>query len=448
MIEEEPLIRKEELEYLRIKLLAQYDKSDKEKNGNMELNTHKKNYILLAKKLTDLIQDQRKYGNAYTYKSIGTSQLMAFIHDTNQGDPKSFLVEACYQYIYGEKRKHFFQSREGKELLDAWKSTVDEGVWVAEIVKKREIMEENTVIPPQIVEKTVEKPTETKPFWVRHIKVISLLLLSVLGFSLFMTYKYYNKYQLEHLWAMPTMEEEMVLKNRMTFVNDAGFQDIVLGCIHSIETQYENLTKGGVKSSISDELIYYKNEKNSEELSLMSYHFYTGFASWWSPNPLTQGIQDTVHQLFDNLVDSSFIKPKNSNADNPKEPFYVKKFLKVNQDEFLPVSVFILFKNPSTELIIRYPPFKEDKNHLDQYVLKNRQWFNDAYGTEKYTTDRNSKIQWNLKDNKGQTIPVGLSKPFLSVRTGTPLHRVLWFKIPSKSSDSILFCVNMILNNE
>ena len=287
----------------------------------------------------------------------------------------------------------------------------------------------------------------TKPFWVRYIKVIAAVSMAILGLSLYTTYKFYNKYQLEHLWAMPTIEEEIVLKNRMTFINDAAFQHIILDCIYSIERQYDSLSEGRIKSNISNELIYYQNEKNSEELSLMSYHFYTGFASWWSPYPLTKGIQDTVHSLFDNLVDSSFIKPKNSNADNPKEPFYVKKFLKVNQEEFLPVSIFVLFKNPSTELIIRYPPFKEDKNHLDQYVLKTRQWFNDAYGTEKYTVDRNSKIQWTWKNSKGQTIPIGLSKPFLSVRTGTPLHRVLWFKIPSKNGDSILFCVNMILNN-
>ena len=325
---------------------------------------------------------------------------------------------------------------------------MDEGVLVAETVKNKEIQAENTIIPLESVEKVAELPIEAKPFWLRYIKEIALISLSILGFSLYTTYKYYNKYQLEHLWAMPTIEEETTLKNRMTFVNDAAFQDIVLGCIHAIETQYDSLSKGVVKSTISNELIYYKNEKNSEELSLMSYHFYTGFASWWSTYPLTQGIQDTVHQLFDNLVDSSFIKPKNSNADNPKEPFYVKKFLKVNQEEFLPVSIFVLFKNPKTELIVRYPPFKEDKNHLDQYVLKTRQWFNDAYGTEKSTTDRNSKIQWTFKNNEGKIIPVGLSKPFLSVRTGTPLHRVLWFKIPSKSGDSILFCVNMILNNK
>ncbi len=447
-MEEDILITKDELEYLRSRLLAQYDKTDKEKNDGLELNTHKKNYILLAKKLTDLIQDQRKYGATYTYKSIGTSQLIAFIYDTNQGKPKDFLVEACYQYIYGEKRKYFFQSREGKDLLESWKNTLTEGVSITETIKNKALEAESAFVQPEIVKTKTAEVVAVKPFWLRYIKAIALMSLSILGLSLYMTYKFYNKYQLEHLWAMPTIEEEMVLKNRMTFINDAAFQNIVLDCIHSIETQYEILLKGQIKTNISNELIYYQNEKNSEELSLMSYHFYTGFASWWSPYPLTQGIQDTVHSLFDNLVDSSFIKPKNSNADNPKEPFYVKKFLKVNQDEFLPVSIFTLFKNPSTELIIRYPPFKEDKNHLDQYVLKTRQWFNDAYGMEKYTTDRNSKIQWTWKNSKGQTIPVGLSKPFLSVRTGTPLHRVLWFKIPSKSNDSILFCVNMILNNK
>ncbi len=445
---DDTLITNEELDYLRARLLAQYDKMDKVLNDGLELNTHKKNYILLAKKLTDLIQDQSKYGNTYMYKNIGTSQLIAFIYDTNQGKPKEFLIEACYQYIHGEKRKYFFQNREGKDLLEVWKNTLSEEVSTTEMVRNKAIETENTFAQPPIIETKIAEVVEVKPFWLRHIKAIALILLSILGFSLYMTYKFYNKYQLEHLWAMPSIEEELVLKNRMTFVQDATFQQVVLSCINSIETQYEKLSMGQVKSDISNELIYYKNEKNSEELSLMSYHFYTGFASWWSLSPVTGGLKDTVHTLFDNLVDSSFIMPKNHNEDNPKDPFYVKKFLKVNQTEFLPVSLFTVFTNGSTELIVRYPPFKEDKNHLDRYVLKNRQWFTDAYGNDKYTVDRNSKIQWTFKDNKGQTIPVGLSKPFLSVRTGTPLHRVLWFKIPTQTKDSILFCINMILNNK
>jgi hypothetical protein len=506
-MEENILITKEELGYLRSKLIAQYDISDKENNGNMELNTHKKNYIFLAKKMTDLIKDQRKYGNAYAYKNIGTSQLLAFIHDTNQGHPKAFLIEACYQYIYGEKRKHFFQSKEGKNLLESWKNATSQDITVVDFskndVKKQDILttseeaqssvfieaddvKKDAVFLPKEVEaitsndlkdnpvlvqseeteaiefipqteikedkklfslEKIDKTINIQPFWLRHIRTIGLVIGVILCFNSYLVYKYYNKYQLEHLWAMPSIEEEMLLKNRMTFVEDAAFQQVVLACIHLIEADYDNLSKGVIKSNISNELIYYKNEKNSEELKLMSYHFYTGFASWWSTDRLTQGLQDTVHTLFDNLVDSSFIKAKNQSVHNPKDPFYITRFLKIDPSVFLPVSLFAVFKNSSTEVMLRYPPFKEDKNHLDKYVLKNRQWFTDAYGNDKYTVDRNSKIQWTFKNSKGQTIPVGLSKPFLSVRTGTPLHRVLWFKIPTQSKDSLLFCVNMILNN-
>ena len=166
-MDDDILITKEELEYLRAKLLSHYDKSDKGQNGNMELNTHKKNYIFLAKKLTDLLQDQRKYGNAYTYKSIGTSQLLAFIHDTNQGDPKSFLVEACYQYIHGEKRKHFFQNREGRLLIESWKSPENQDDVVAHSFKKEDIEEDKFVF---VTEEFIEKKAEIKPFWLRHIQ--------------------------------------------------------------------------------------------------------------------------------------------------------------------------------------------------------------------------------------------------------------------------------------
>jgi hypothetical protein len=453
---EEPLINKVELEYLRGQLLAKYDQSDKEKNGNMELNTHKKNYILLAKKLTDLIQDQRKYGNTYTYKSIGTSQLMAFIHDTNQGDPKSFLVEACYQYIYGEKRKYFFQSREGKELLETWKNAPIEPIAAAvETVKNKEIEAENTLIPLENVENVPNleireqiATTESKPFWVRYIKAIAAVICVVLGLSLYMTYKFYNKYQLERLWASPLIEDEIMLKKRMTFIDDPAFQNVVLSCLHLIENQYVSLQKGVNKSTVSNELIYYKNDKNSEELSLMGYHFYTGFASWWSPNAVTSSLQDSVHLLFDNVIDSAFIKLKNDGEYNPKERFFIQKLLKTNQLEFQPVSVFIIFKNEKTELVVRYPPFKEDRNKLDKYVLANRQWFKDAYDTDAHTSARNRQLHWELKDNQDQTIQIGLSEPFLSVRTRTPLHRALWFKIPTKNGDAMLFCVSLILNNQ
>lgn len=170
-MEEDIVITKNELDYLRAKLLVQYDKTDKENNDGLELNTHKKNYILLAKKLTDLIQDQSKYGNTYMYKSIGTSQLIAFIYDTNQGKPKEFLIEACYQYIHGEKRKYFFQNREGKDLLEVWKNTLSEEVSATEIVKNKAIETENTSVQSPIIKIKAGEVVDVKPFWLRYIKV-------------------------------------------------------------------------------------------------------------------------------------------------------------------------------------------------------------------------------------------------------------------------------------
>jgi hypothetical protein len=445
-MENEIPITKKELEHLRLALLSYYETFDKEANGNMELNTHKKNYTFLAKKLTDLIQDVTKYRNTYMYKSIGTSQLLAFVHDTNQGDPKAFLVEAFYPYIYGEKRSDFFKTKEGKELLSTWNSeTTTETVLPLDIPKVTEPTseEENNTQAD-----TLQVVEIAQPFWVKHIKIIALIALAIIGLNGYLAYKYYNKFQLEKLWAMPPLEEEIALKNRMTFVANPAFQNVVLDCIHVIETQYQQLAKSVTKSSVSDELIYYNDAKNSEELSLMGYHFYTGFATWWSSNPLTLGLQDTVHTLFDNLVDSSFIQSKNRNSYDPKAPFYMKEFLRVNQSEFLPVSIFTVFHNPSTEIMVRYPPFKEHKDELVSYVLRTRQWFKDAYGTDKYTIDRNNQIHWTFKNRTGQTINAGLSQPFLSVRKGIPLHRVLWFKIPTESRDSLLFCVNMVLNNQ
>ncbi|MDZ7878472.1 MAG: hypothetical protein U5L45_12410 [Saprospiraceae bacterium] len=450
-MENEILITKKELEHLRGALLSHYDRYDKEVNGNMELNTHKKNYIFLAKKLTDLIQDSTKYGNTYIYKSIGTSQLLAFIHDTNQGDPKSFLIEACYPYVYGEKRAAFFQGEQGKALYNTWEDPAQEGV-INEETKEREETKNLEVkvvsAPKQVIELTQDyELADTQPFWLRHIKLIALTTLLLFGANTYLTYKYYDKFQLQKLWTMPPSGEEINLKKRVTFVNDPAFQNIVLDCIASIEKQYQNLGKGKTKLPVSSELIYYKDTKNSEELSLMGYHFYTGFATWWSSDSVSQGLQDTVHTLFDNLIDSSFINAKNQNLYNPKAPFYIKEFLSVNQSEFLPVSILGVFVTPSTEILIRYPPFKEDKEDLKNYVLQNRQWFKDVYGTDKYTLERNTQIHWSMQSRSGQTINIGLSQPFLSMRKGTPLHRILWFKIPTNGQGSLLFCVNMILNN-
>jgi hypothetical protein len=445
-MENEIPITKKELEHLRLSLLSHYNNFDKEANGNMELNTHKKNYAFLAKKLTDLIQDPAQYGKTYMYKSIGTSQLLAFIHDTNQGDPKAFLVEACYPYIYGEKRTDFFLTKEGENLFKVWdnENTDDLAAFSAMPKAIESKIEENTNTLTDTVQ-VVETPS---PFWVKHIKVIALVVLAIIGLNGYLAYNYYNKFLLQKLWTMPPNGEEIKLKERMTFVNDPAFQNVVLDCIESVEKQYQNLSKGQTKSPISNELIHYRETKNSEELSLMGYHFYTGFATWWSSDSLSEGLQDTVHTVFDNLVDSSFISAKNRNAYNPKASFYIKEFLNINQKEFLPVSILSLFITPSTEILIRYPPFKEDKEDLKNYVLQNRQWFKDVYGTDRYTIERNAQIHWTMTSRSGKTIDVGLSQPFLSMRKGTPLHRILWFKIPTDGQDSLLFCVNMILNNE
>ena len=220
-MENELPITKKELEHLRLALLSHYDKYDKEANGNMDLNTHKKNYAFLAKKLTDLIQDLTNYGNTYKYKSIGTSQLVAFIHDTNQGDPKAFLVEACYPYIYAKKRNDFFLTKEGKNLLNTWTEETTGEAMSADLPK---------VIEPKIEEKTatftdtLQVVAAPQPFWVQHIKAIALITFAIIGLNGYLAYKYYNKFQLEKLWTMPPTGEEINLKNRMTFVNEPAFQ--------------------------------------------------------------------------------------------------------------------------------------------------------------------------------------------------------------------------------
>lgn len=452
-MEKDILLTKEEIEYLRVRLLAQYDKIDKEKNGGLELNTHKRNYDMLAKKLTELIQNTQIYGNTYVYKSIGTSQLLAFIHGTNQGNPKSFLTEACYQYIHGEKRKHFFQSKEGKILLEEWRNQgafqeenfdTSEKKIIEETLEDSKTEAENTLV---VAETWTKQPPIQTSFGTTYSRIIAAVVLGLLCLSTYFAIKYYNKYTLEHQWATPKIEEEVALKKRLSFVEDADFQGVVLDCLNSLELQYAELLRGHIKTNPSNELIYYKNEKNSEELELTSYHFYTGFASWWSDNTLTLGLQDTLHTLFDHLVDSSYIKPKNSSPSNPRDPFFVKNFLKVKSETIQPISMFTVFKNEKTSLIVRYPPFKEHRVSLDNYLLDSRQWFQNAYHTDKYTLERNERINWHWKNRKGTLIEVGLSEPFLSVRKGTPLQRALWFKIPTQKNDYFLFCITMILNN-
>jgi hypothetical protein len=190
---------KEEIVYLLTKVVEKYEQTTGQK---ITLNTNRKNYEDLAKLLSEIsnelpntatLLNHETYPNSlspekseYPYRKYDITG--GQIKDAYNGivaSPRSFLVDACYIYLFGAGRKGFEENPQDEGLLTTEQSPVNE---LDSLRKEKESLKAQ-ISAYGLERETLLKQNSSK--FISQKRTFLIILFAVFAASFFAMYKWY-----------------------------------------------------------------------------------------------------------------------------------------------------------------------------------------------------------------------------------------------------------------
>ena len=371
--------------YLRAQLCAVYDSQTKQK---LVVNSVRANYVWLGEEITKSVQSKLFDNYRFAKDFVATDAQLQRLFFSEALTFRDDFVNACYCYAFGQTRNTFFKAPKNAELVNAWRSESPE-------------ISQNTegVATLGIGEEPLLKSTTNGVF--ENLKIVDwtkiVLGIAVIGLSiiLFLTHQ---KLQKTRLWYRPPpIEEEVKLKEDLTFVNDPIFRERIRKLVNSLMFGYQNLaSKNMFDASQSDKsLKWYRDTLNKEHVRYQGqggYTFYIDKVNWTGFTREEDGrgspqkrVEDTAHTLF--LRFANFLL--DSLNGSGKDSTYLNKLLHIPEGDYSAVLLYVGFKADtmvfeSRELMARFPVYDIDFVAAGKgYVMTSRPWWRDAVDKER-----------------------------------------------------------------
>lgn len=446
-------LEKQESLYLRNKLCETFQNEAKQK---ITINSVRANYIGLSEEITKSTKG-KSFDNFRFSKDFEATdaqlQRLFFVEALTFRDD---FVNACYCYVFKQTRNAFFKAAENEILVNSWR---------ANNVEIRQITEGGTsIVTEPKRDETCPDLTKTKPTnpvfdtpktrnWTKIMLFASLFVIAGLATALLMTR---HKLHKTLLWYKPLpIEEEIELKEDLTFVNDPVFRERIRKLVKSLMEGHQNLVLQKIANSNENDksLKWYKDTLSKSHIHYMGqggYEFYIDKVNWTgftreedrNKTPL-KGVEDTAYTLFSRfavtLLDSFNVTVNDST--------YLNKLLNIPNEHFSAVLLFVGYKDnapefSSRELMARFPIYSMDLDAAGQgYVMTSRPWWKDA--TDK---ERREKFSWTDSiDN--HTFYIGISTPYPTIRRKSPNERCLWVEIPLKAPTTMIMGIDLLKND-
>jgi hypothetical protein len=156
---------------------------------------------------------------------------------------------------------------------------------------------------------------------------------------------------------------------------------------------------------------------------------------------LIKGMASTLGRLYRGT-------DKKIGANNLVENDLVPRLVGINNTGFDADLIYVAYKRDildtqSAEFMFRYPRYIADPN----YSFIQRQFWKESTKPK----DANDEIHWEhkVKNSNGLKVQVGISKPYVTARKNTPIHRAFWVDVPidTPSKTKMILTIDLFMNN-
>ncbi len=446
-------------------------------------------YEKFAERITNIIRDnlteqypidKNKKSDIHKY-NVSVKKISNLFRTDTAINPKDYTCDALYFYAFGETREVFFNNSTRQNLVSSWPAApgkseiikeleeqIDElEKQIEELEKQKQIgIGEKEILQSQISElkkdkedlqRNVTRFTRVNRTWRRYISAAAIPAILGLCAATFCAWQYYGKFHRSQLWyGSSNIRDEKTLQKELDFINhtDSEFRKIIRNYVVLLQNNYL-----GHNTKSDNDLIDYETFKadsvkfKSTFDNLYGEPLYYDKATYVQHGIASVGTQpgiNFVQQIFGAVSFDLMSKKRDHIHDNQSTLDLPEKILRTKNPYYAPGIIFIAFVPAKDSfrnvLLMRYPSY--DINILPaDYVLTTRQWFRDANDVERRTAL--SWKEWIGMD----TVFMGLSRPYLTMRKNSPNQRTFWVDIPLKnkfgqtSTDKLYFCVDSVLKN-